>query len=188
MDNLKFLPLTPERFPDFEELFGARGACGGCWCMWWRLPRSVFNKQKGEANRLAQKKLVEAGEVPGILAYDGKLPIGWIAFAPRERYSVLENSRILKRIDNTAVWSVVCFYVHKKYRKLGLTVKLLKAAAQYVKEKGGSVLEGYPVEPKHGKAPDVFVYTGLAAAFKKAGFVEVARRSETRPIMRLTIT
>jgi len=35
--------------------------------------------------------------------------------------------------------------------------------------------------------PDAWVFTGLAGAFRKAGFVEVARRSETRPIMRLEL-
>jgi hypothetical protein len=32
--------------------------------------------------------------------------------------------------------------------------------------------------------PDAFAWTGISAAFQSAGFKEVARRSETRPIMR----
>ena len=51
--DLSFHPLTPERWPDLERLFGVRGACGGCWCMWWRLPRATYNEQKGEGNREA---------------------------------------------------------------------------------------------------------------------------------------
>ena len=46
------------------------------------------------------------------------------------------------------------------------------------------IVEGYPVDPKQGKMPDAFAWTGLASSFKAAGFVEVARRSPTRPIMR----
>ena len=31
--------LTPKLWPDFERLFGANGACGGCWCMSWRIEK-----------------------------------------------------------------------------------------------------------------------------------------------------
>jgi len=114
--------------------------------------------------------------------------MGWVAVEPRENYPVLGRSRILKPLDDLPVWSVTCFFVAKKYRSRGVTVDLLKSAIDYVTRQGGTVLEGYPVEPgRPGKAPPVFVYTGLASAFKQAGFVEVARRSPTRPLMRYTI-
>ncbi len=169
------------------NLFGDRGACGGCWCMWWRLTRSEFNRIKGEGNKKALKKILDAGEIPGILAYMGKEPIGWCSVAPREAFSVLERSRILKRVDEKPVWSVVCFFVAKPFRYKGVTVALLKAAIEYVKKQGGKIVEGYPVDPKTGKFPDVFANTGLVSAFFQAGFKEVTRRSKTRPIMRYYI-
>lgn len=183
-NHLQFYPLTPERWPDFETLFGERGACGGCWCMWMRLPRSEFEKQKGDGNKQAMRALVAADTVPGILAYRHEQPVGWCSVAPREQFSYLARSRILKPIDERPVWSIVCFFIDKKYRRQGLTVQLLHAAIDHVRKQGGEILEGYPVEPKKSKMPDVFVWTGLSAAFKKAGFVECLRRSETRPIMR----
>jgi len=187
LSNIEFYPVTPRRWKDIENLFGERGACGGCWCMWWRLSRAQFNKQKGEGNRKAMKKIVDSGEVPGILAYSNSQPIGWCAVAPRERFILLENSRILKRVDDKPVWSVVCFFVARPFRRNGVCVKLLKTAVEYSKKKGAKILEGYPVEPKKDKMPDLFAYHGLASAFRKAGFVEVLRRSETRPIMRYHI-
>jgi len=152
--------------------------------MWWRLKRSQFVKQKGEENRRALRHIIEAGEIPGLLAYVDGQPIGWCAVAPRESYAVLERSRILKRIDDAPVWSVVCFLVSKAFRGKGLTTALLRAAVEYATRHGARIVEGYPVEPKKARMPDVFAYTGLASAYRKAGFVEVARRSETRPIMR----
>ena len=184
VSKLDFYPVTPERWKDFETLFGERGACGGCWCMWWRLKRSEFEKQKGAGNKRAMKKIITSGEVPGLLAYANGHPIAWCSVAPREVFSALERSRILKRVDDNPVWSVVCFFVAKPYRRKGLTVEFLKAAVQYAKDQGAKIVEGYPVEPKKGITADVFAYTGLASAFRKAGFEEVARRSETRPIMR----
>jgi GNAT superfamily N-acetyltransferase len=184
---LKFHPLTAKQWKDLLNLFGERGACGGCWCMWWRMTRSEFNREKGEGNKKAFKKIVDRGEVPGILAYVGREPIGWCSVAPREAFSSLERSRILKKVDNKPVWSVVCFFVAKPFRYKGVSVSLLKAATEYVKKQGGKIVEGYPVEPKTEKFPDAFAYHGLASAFRQAGFKEVARRSKTRPIMRYHI-
>jgi GNAT superfamily N-acetyltransferase len=184
LSNLEFYPVIPKRWKDLEKLFGERGACGGCWCMWWRLSRSQFNSQKGEGNRKALKKIVGSGEIPGILAYADGEPVGWCCVAPRETFPVLERSRILERVDEKPVWSVVCFFVAKPFRQKGVTVELLKATVEYAKKHRAKIVEGYPVEPKKSKMPDVFAYHGLASTFRKAGFKEVLSRSETRPIMR----
>jgi GNAT superfamily N-acetyltransferase len=187
VSDLEFYPLTAERWTDFEKLFGKRGACGGCWCMWWRLKRSEFERQKGEGNRKAIKRIVDSGEVTGILAYVSNQAVAWCSVAPREAYPTLERSRKLKRVDDKPVWSIVCFFIAKPFRGKGITLKLLRAAIEHVDKHGGKIVEGHPVEPKGGRMPDAFAFTGLASAFRKAGFVEVARRSETRPIMRYAI-
>jgi GNAT superfamily N-acetyltransferase len=184
---LAFHPLVPERWSDLERLFGARGACGGCWCMWWRLPRAEFARRKGQGNRRTLRRIVDTGDVPGILAYAGDEPVGWCSVAPRDDFPVLEHSRTLKRVDERPVWSVVCFFVARPFRRRGVSVRLLKAAADHVRRNGGELLEGYPVEPRTRALPDAFAWTGLARAFRAAGFEEVARRSPSRPIMRLTV-
>lgn len=155
--------------------------------MWWRLKRSEFEKKKGEGNKRALKRIVDSGEVPGLLAYVNGQPIAWCSIAPRETYPVLERSRTLKRIDDQPVWSVVCFFVAKSFRRKGVTVRLLRAAVEYAKMQGARIVEGYPVESKKPRMPDAFAYTGLVSTFRKTGFAEVLRRSETRPIMRYFI-
>ena len=179
--------LTSDRWSDLEQLFGERGACGGCWCMWWRLKRSTFNEQKGEKNKLAFKSVVDSGEAPGIIAYSDGVPVGWCAIAPRETYPALERSRVLKRLDDKPVWSIVCLFIARPYRRKGVSVELLKAASEFARQRGGKVVEGYPIEPLKDEMPDAFAWTGLASAFLKAGFVECERRSETRPIMRRNV-
>ena len=185
--TLRFCPVTPARWADLEALFGARGACGGCWCMYWRETRAEYEKRKGAGNRRALMKLVTAGPPPGLLAYANGRPVGWCAMAPRQAYSTLERSRVLARIDDAPVWSVPCFFVARPYRRQGLTVRLLEAAVEFARKRGAKIVEGYPVEARKGSIPDVFAYTGLPGAFKKAGFVEAARRSPTRPIMRFDV-
>jgi GNAT superfamily N-acetyltransferase len=182
--KLTFKPVALDRWADFEALFGKRGACGGCWCMWWRIKRSDFERRKGDGNRRAMRALMKAGEVPGILAYTEGQPVGWCSVAPRSAYPVLGRSRILKPLDDKPVWSIVCLFVHKDYRDRGVSVKLLEAAVDYARGQGAKVVEGYPVEPKKDRMPAVFAFTGLATAFLHAGFTERARRSPTRPIMR----
>ena len=179
-------PLTPDRWEGFERLFGLNGACGGCWCMWLRLPRKVFDAGKGAGNKKAMRTLVKTGAAPGLIAYDGRTPVGWVAVAPREEYPALERSRVMRRIDDRPVWSVTCFFVAKSHRNTGLTTKLLEAAVEHVRAQGGRIVEGYPIEPAAEMAP-AFAWHGLASAFRAAGFKEVARRSPTRPVMRRSI-
>jgi GNAT superfamily N-acetyltransferase len=186
--HLEFHPVTPERWQDLKALFGERGACGGCWCMWWRLARSQFERQKGQENKEALRAIVLSGETPGLLAYTGGRPVAWCAVAPRETYPGLERSRTLKRIDDEPVWSITCLFVARPLRRKGVTSRLLHAAVMYAQEHGAKIVEGYPVEPKQATMPDVFAWTGLASTFRQVGFVEVLRRSETRPIMRYTLS
>jgi GNAT superfamily N-acetyltransferase len=183
MPMFSFHPLTPERWPDLERLFGARGACAGCWCMWWRLSRAEWNRGQGEGNRKAFRKIVRAGAETGLLAYADGEPVGWCAIAPREQYPGFGRSRILKPVDEQPVWSVTCFFIARGFRRQGLSTELLKAAVAFARARGTKIVEGYPHETKKTTA-DAFVYAGLFSAFRKAGFKEVARRSETRPIMR----
>ena len=181
--DFTFQPLTAATWNDFAELFGDKGACGGCWCMYWRLRAAEYNKQKGEGNKKAMKELVK-NVSPGIIAYAKAKAIGWCAVAPRSEYIRFETSRILKPVDDKNVWSVSCFFIHKQYRQKGLSTQLLKAAVDLAILKGAKIVEGYPVEPEKGRLPDVFAWTGFSSIFIKAGFKEVERRSESRPIMR----
>ena len=182
--SLEVHPLTPDRWPDFEALFGPRGACAGCWCMWWRLSRAQFVAGKGEKNKKAMKAIVKSGEVPGLIAYAEGQSVGWVALAPRERYVRLAKARTLKPLDDQPVWSVTCFFVAKGFRRRGVTVELLKAAEVFAARRGATLLEGYPSDTRGKALPDPFVYTGLPGAFEKAGFQEAARPAPTRPVMR----
>jgi GNAT superfamily N-acetyltransferase len=98
----------------------------------------------------------------------------------------LEHSRVLKPFDDQPVWSVTCFYVATAHRKKGISVELIKAAVEHVRQKGGRIVEGYPVETMKSM-PAPFVFTGTASAFQEAGFEEVMRNSPTRPIFRFEI-
>ncbi|HCY76879.1 MAG TPA: GNAT family N-acetyltransferase [Ignavibacteriales bacterium] len=186
--NLTFRPLTLSIWKDFEKLFGEKGACAGCWCMYWFMSKKEYDeKRKDGRTKKEMKMMVKNNIEPGILAYSGNVPVGWIAIQPREKYFRLSKSKILQPIDDKSVWSIVCFFIHKDYRKMGVSVALVKNACDFAASKGGTIVEAYPTETKTKNSAPVFIYTGTASAFRKAGFKEVARRSDTRPIMRRVI-
>jgi GNAT superfamily N-acetyltransferase len=185
--TLTFAPLDLARWGDLETLFGARGACGGCWCMWWHRTRAEFTRSKGEPNRRAMRARVRGGEEPGILAYADGVPVGWCAIGPRDAIPAIVRSRTLRQVGGEGVWSVTCFFVERSARGRGVSVALLRAAVEHARRRGARVVEGYPVEPRTGRMPAAFAWTGLRATFERAGFREVLRRSATRPTMRRTL-
>jgi GNAT superfamily N-acetyltransferase len=184
MKAFSFYPLTSERWSDFERLFGRQGAYSGCWCMWWRITRREFDANGGEGNRLLMKSLVDEGEVPGILAFEGDRPVGWCSIAPRTAYGALERSPVLKRVDDQPVWSLVCFYIERYYRQRGLSGELIEAAVNHAAKHGAKIVEAYPVQAQGHELPPVTVFMGLSELFEKHGFQVVAKPSMSRLIMR----
>ena len=184
---IEVLPLTPERWEDFSDLFGTHGAYGGCWCMWWRTTRKQFELNGNRGNQQAMQDLVNAGSIPGILAYYDSVPIAWCSLAPREDYASLNRSRVLKPIDDQPVWSLVCFFVAKQYRGQGIARQVLSGAINYATNQGAKIIEAYPTVSKSGSLPPVSSFMGVPSLFTAAGFVEIARPSQARMIMRYTI-
>jgi len=178
-------PLTPDRWPDFEALMGPRGVADGCWCMLWRRSAAAWREGRGEGNRRAMLARVQGGACPpGLLAMADGAPAGWISVAPREEFPRMANSRIVGPLDDRPVWSVSCFFIKRGLRGKGIATALLTAACGFAASHGAAVIEGYPIDPLGERYANAFAWTGLMRVFEKAGFSEVARRSEKRPLMR----
>ena len=175
--------LTAARWGDFEALFGPNGACGGCWCMWWRMTRKSFEAQHGEANRRAYKAIVRAGPPPGLLAYDRAAPVGWCQVCPRTDLPVLGRSPLLKPLDDLPVWSLSCFYIKPSHRGMGLNGVLIEAAKDFARRGGAEILEAYPWDARQKKSQGT-IFTGAASTFARHGFTTAARRAPRRPVMR----
>lgn len=179
-------PLTPERWPDFERLFGASGGYGSCWCTYFRMRSSRFAAARGEERKAAMRSLVESGAPPGLLLYVDREPAAWASFDRRDRYPMLQHSRVYTPIDSRPVWTIVCFVVGRRFRRQGMMGRLLEAAIKRVRAEGGRVLEAYPVEPG-AELKRYEGYMGIRSVFDRAGFKEVARLKNGRPVMRLEL-
>ncbi len=181
--------LNPEDWPNIETLFGSKGACGGCWCMHWRIEKGgkTWEAAKGEPNRHAFKKLVESGKALGILAFDGDTPCGWCSFGKRNDFPRLDRTRAYRREDTEGVWCINCFFLAKGYRGKNLGFLMAEEAVKAIERHKGKLVEAYPVTlTKDGnKLPPAFSYTGPEVLFQRLGFVEIQRLAPTRPLYRL---
>ena len=183
MNKIAVHPLTPARWRDFVSVMGKNGACSGCWCAYWRIPYAKYVSGSGGVNKARYKKLVKQGKPTGLLAYVDGAPAAWAQLSPRADLPALNRSRLLYPIDDKRVWSISCFFVHRKFRGLGLSQILVREAARHAKRKGAKLLEAYPVKTRAKKSTTA-IYTGVASTFAHTGFKQVAARAPHRPIMR----
>jgi GNAT superfamily N-acetyltransferase len=175
-------------FPLLEKLFGENGACGGCWCMWWRLEKGekLSDIAYAEARR-RQRALVLAGRSRGVLAFCKGEPIGWVAWARRTELPRLGRSRTLACDDPEEVFSVPCFFVKAGFRGRGVARALLLHALETMRREGARTVEGYPValgrRPSNSEA-----YTGTVPFFEEEGFVTLTKgrtgRQRARKLLR----
>ncbi len=183
--RLEIRPLTKDRWDDLVELFSRPGGSivRGCWCMYYRKSGSSAGPSSAEGNRRAMRSLVDAGRVPGLLAYRDGRPVGWVSLGPREDYARLKRSPVMNPVDDRPVWSIVCFFVDRHERGLGVAEALLRAAVAHARANGVRLLEAYRVDKPERSHPD-FVFFGAKRMYDRAGFKEVARRTPNRPVVR----
>jgi GNAT superfamily N-acetyltransferase len=192
MQNINVLPLTQDRWPDLVSVFNA-GGCSearGCWCMFYRhngksgLPEGMTYSER---NRAELMNLANADPPAGLIGYIDEKPVGWISLGPRADFLRLQHSPVMKPVDDKPVWSIVCFVVPSEYRHQGTAAGLLAGAIQFAKSRNVAILESYPVD-KPGKLAENSIWFGMKSMYEKLGFVEVARRKPTRPVMRLYLS
>jgi GNAT superfamily N-acetyltransferase len=187
-------PLTPDRISDLATLFDQGGDPRWCWCAWFRVRgRNWSNATAVENRNVLQTAAKEQDHAPGLVAYEDDTVVGWVSLGPREDYERLAFSKALARLDDKAVWSIVCFVVGRKSRGQGLAAALLEAAVDYAGDHGATTLEAYPVDIADGaRIPAANAFHGTLVMFERAGFKVVARRkgspnATSRPIVRKTI-
>lgn len=177
--------LTNEDWPVIVELFGPKGACGGCWCMYWRRPRGgqLWEQKKGRPNRDAFRRLIKAGRVYGALAFVGERPVGWCCLGPRGDFARLERTKPLATDWDQRTWSIVCLFVKSKWRSRGVATELVAQAVKVARSQGAGRVEAYPVVPKSDKPiPAAFAWTGVPAIYESCGFGILPRQGFSRDV------
>ena len=170
---LSIRDVSPALWPAVEQLFGKNGACGGCFCMSWRIQKGEsWDAVKGAPAKKRLKVLIESDSAPAAIAFDGDEPVGWCAYGPRPSFAKLDRARSFACDDAATVWSIPCFFVRKDWRNQGVAKALLSHVLRRLAKQKVSVVEAYPTrDPKGGgKMPDAFAWTGTVSLFESLGF------------------
>jgi len=188
----EIVPLTPDRFADLAALFEAGGDPRWCWCTFFRYRGRDWSNSTAEGNRADLEARADDHPPAGLLAYEDGGVIGWVSLGPRETYERLMHAKVLGPVDDTPVWSVVCFVVSKRARGRGVARRLLAAAIEHARRSGATHLEAYPADTEGARIPSANAYTGTLSMFEDAGFEVIARRqanasTRIRPIVRLAL-
>lgn len=176
-------PLTPQLWPAFVELLDAGGPAGRCWCMAMRIGAD-YRRRPAEQNKDDFRRIVELGPPPGLLAFEGEggTAVGWVQVTPRDDVAAVEQAWRLRRVDAVPVWLISCFYIRKGARRRGIMAAMIDAAVEWARVSGAPAIEACPLD---GSVSPSATSIGYATTYAAAGFVEIARRSPERPIMRL---
>jgi GNAT superfamily N-acetyltransferase len=192
MSDFKSLPLTADRWSDFETLFGPQGACYGCWCTHFRIATDRRKLMDNAGKKAFMQDRIQRGPPPGILGYIDAVPVAWVQVGPRADLPKWNSQRTVSRplepddADDPGIWAVSCFFMASRQRGKGLSHRMLSEAIVFAGQNGARLLEACPID--HTKqSKSVGLYVGSTRIFVAAGFSEVACRKEGRPLMRLVL-
>ena len=182
MERLVFHEVDRNRWVDLELLFESPGGPKYCWCTVWRSMPSKARRTDNQAKKAALESRVREGVPIGILGYIDGEPVAWCSVAPRVTYRDLGG--VNNPVDEQeSVWSIVCFFVARRFRRQGVTRRLIEAAVGYARRQGARVVEAYPVDPD---SPS-YRFMGFIPSFTASGFHEVGTAGSRRHVMRLLL-
>jgi predicted GNAT family acetyltransferase len=186
------VPLAPELWPEFEDLFGKQGACYGCWCTHFRLAPAARRESSRERNKDHIKARIEAGPPPGVLAFEDGSAVGWMQIGPRANVPEWNNkgrgSAPVDAADSSdpAVWAISCFFIRAKARGRGITHRLVEGGIDFARQNGARLVEACPIDLSRDSR-SIGLFVGSSQVFEKAGFERLVERKVGRPLMRLVL-
>jgi GNAT superfamily N-acetyltransferase len=179
--KLTIRPLTAARVDDVKTV--TRGTWGSaCWDLFPRYtaaqqrelgitgsgPGTAESKRRAALAKLARRRKNSAG----LVAYEGREPIGWISLGPRYDFSRVDNSRATPPVDDVPAWVIPCITVRRGHRGQGVAVAMIRAAVEYAGKRGAPAVEAHP-RAAGKRVHDDFAFFGTEAMFRKAGFRKI---------------
>ena len=176
--GIRIEPLTAATWEALAALFREGGDPRMCWCQFWRLRSRDFAPLKVPQLRERLHEQADSDLPPGLVALEGDRAVGWTSVAPRDDYQRVVHSKVIPKIDDRPVWSIVCFAISRAARQRGIAQALLDGAVAFARSRGATALEAYPLDLEPGEQvnPNA-AYTGTLSMFERAGFRVVADRA-----------
>jgi GNAT superfamily N-acetyltransferase len=184
--------LSIRTYPDFERLAAKQG---GCWCAFYQraqpLRKKMSRAERKRANRRYKERLVNEGRSHAALVYDGDVPVGWCQYGTRDELPRIDAWRGVRKVEpppgKEKLWRITCFFVDRDYWGRGVAKAGLRAALSSIQERGGGVVEAYPVVSKKMAALPSGRWFGTPGMFEKEGFTRVAPLGKSVVLMRKTM-
>ncbi|WP_349930657.1 GNAT family N-acetyltransferase [Glutamicibacter mishrai] len=169
VQSLRIEPLTESRMEDFAAVVNPNHRQKHCWCLSHRLSAQEIRERGGEDRYEAMCSLAREKIAPGVIAYLGDQPVGWCSISPRAQIPKLENSKLIRPVDDLRVWSIICMVVRGGYRRRGVNRQMVLGVLEYAKSLGAPAVEAYPVDPE-GRMDLTMAFVGTRKMFEEAGF------------------
>ena len=185
-------PVTPDRVDDFVAVVNPNRRATHCWCLSHRLTAPEIAELGAGSREAAFRALCGRENPPGVIGYDDGEPVAWCSVGPRAENTRLTRSRLIRPLDDVAVWSIICVVVRGGRRRRGYTTPLIEGAVAHAAARGAPAVESYPVDPGAGRIDLTMAFVGTRAMFEKAGFVVVGETGAVasglpRLVMRRTL-
>jgi ribosomal protein S18 acetylase RimI-like enzyme len=180
---VRIAPLTESTWEALAALFLEGGDPRWCWCQFQRLRSKDMAAMQVPELRERLHDQARSNQPPGLVAFDDERAVGWVSLGPRTDFERIVRSRVIPKIDDRPVWSIVCFAVSSRARGRGVARALLDEAIDYARSRGAIALEAYPArvpttdDGSPGAIHPNAAFTGTVPLFEQAGFSIVAERA-----------
>ncbi len=164
--------MTAATFEDFADVVNPRRRENHCWCLSHRLPLKEIEALGQGSREQAMRCLADREPPPGVVTYRDGTPVGWCSISPRSAIPRLQTSRLIRPVDDTPVWSIICLVVRGGHRRQGVVRHMLEGAVEYAARQGAPAVEAYPVDPG-GRMDTTMAFVGTVSMFRGAGFSQV---------------
>lgn len=184
MTDVVVRPITPDQHDAVMHFFDLVAYADNpnwskCYCAERLVPN--YDASTKQENRSFRSALIRSGTANGLVAYRLGRVVGWCHAAPKV------GLRGLPPGATSTTGAIVCFVVAPDQRRQGIATALLDAAIDYLRGRGMTEVEAYPVtaERDGGNWPQVN-YMGALSMYLGAGF-EVFEARGDRRIVRKTL-
>ncbi|HLB24267.1 MAG TPA: GNAT family N-acetyltransferase [Dehalococcoidia bacterium] len=190
-EPVEIRPLAPATREDYLQFFdGAfpdNPVWASCYCLSYHLqptPGEIFDERPAAQNRAERAEMIDRGEASGVMAYSAGRVAGWCNASPRIALPLLDQYPEFAADDPATSAAVVCFVIAPHYRGQGLARKLLDGACDMFRERGFTMMYGYPPKQASSAAGS---YHGKLSMYLDAGFEETGAATSRYVVVRKTL-
>ena len=175
--------LERERQDDFFRVHNSDNEMGWCFCTAWWVPTwEDWSNRTAEQNHELRESLFREGTCDGYLLYADDKPVGWCQCCQRDLLPKIRQTYNL--VPDHQVWAVSCFYIHPRWREIGLAHFFLAEILKDLSLSGITTLQAFPHCGRNLEAHDIC--TGPESVFVKSGF-RIVQEDPVHPVYELTI-